>query len=350
MIIMRVDRVMHAMMVSATSLLLGCGLAPIVPDDIFEGLDRESLMNAEPPTFTFNGEWLSEQYAYSIVIENRIGTVTLPNSEVADVGDVMLVITEVRDDRFSGRHLFRNGKVEDVIGHRVSPDTLVLTGGGLSWRLIKVGPGTEAPPEDIYEGVDEEELAEAEPIFTFDGEWLNAQLAYGMRIENRTGVATLANPGHVDTGDVILLVLEVDAGRFDGKHLFPDGRVREVIGQLVNEETLILVGGGVTLQFERIGRANTPPVVNAGMDTAITLDTPTMLLIGEYEDDGLPGDEVTAQWSVTEGPDSAVFADPASLTTEITFTEPGQYVITLAVSDQHLVGTDTLVVVVNEAS
>jgi hypothetical protein len=100
----------------------------------------------------------------------------------------------------------------------------------------------------------------------------------------------------------------------------------------------------------RVTTANTPPVVDAGLDTTITLDTPRMLLFGAFVDDGLPGDEITVLWSVTEGPDSAVIDVPTSLNTEITFSEPGEYVLTLAVSDQQLVGSDSVVVVVEEPS
>ena len=169
-----------------------------------------------------------------------------------------------------------------------------------------------------------------------------------MRVNNRIGLATLVNTSRVEVGDVVLLILDVEDEQFTGRHLFPDGSVREVFGSLSDQRTLVIAGGGVTLRFTKTSSVNTAPLVDAGSDIEITLNTPTVLLIGEFVDDGLPINETTVIWRVTEGPAGADIEDPASLSTEVTFTEAGRYVFALEVSDQQLVGSDSVVVVVEE--
>lgn len=95
------------------------------------------------------------------------------------------------------------------------------------------------------------------------------------------------------------------------------------------------------------GGQNQAPVPNAGPDQQVTLpDTATMA--GAVNDDGLPNPPgtVTATWSLVDGPQSVLIADPSSPTTEVTFDEAGTYVLRLAADDGVLEATDDVTVTV----
>jgi hypothetical protein len=89
--------------------------------------------------------------------------------------------------------------------------------------------------------------------------------------------------------------------------------------------------------------ANRPPVVNAGPDQSVALMQPAALN-GSYTDDGFPsGGPVTIAW--TASPTAGVnIANPFSLSTTVTFTNPGIYILRLTVSDGALTTSDELIV------
>lgn len=85
--------------------------------------------------------------------------------------------------------------------------------------------------------------------------------------------------------------------------------------------------------------ANEAPRVEAGSDRTVDASQ-TVELNGAFLDDPLPlGSTPTVEWS---GPAEVSFADPQALDTEVSFTQPGTYVLTLSVNDGLSIGSDTV--------
>ncbi|MET0625293.1 MAG: VWA domain-containing protein [Pyrinomonadaceae bacterium] len=92
---------------------------------------------------------------------------------------------------------------------------------------------------------------------------------------------------------------------------------------------------------------NRPPEVEAGGDQTITLPADTVALQGTAADDGLPeGSALTYQWSKVSGPAAVVFDSPRALASNVTFTQPGTYVLRLTASDSLLTASDELTITV----
>ena len=104
-----------------------------------------------------------------------------------------------------------------------------------------------------------------------------------------------------------------------------DVRVFDVA--LSAEEILWLADGPVT---------NHAPVVNAGTNITVQINTP-VTLVGTVTDDGLPNPPgmVTTIWTCL-GTNDISIPDPGSLTNTITFTDPGDYVFQLTAFDGQL--------------
>ena len=62
---------------------------------------------------------------------------------------------------------------------------------------------------------------------------------------------------------------------------------------------------------------------------------------GTASDDTTPIESLRPTWRQLSGPGSATFADASSLATEVSFSEPGSYVLGLTVADAQLIRTDT---------
>jgi PKD repeat protein len=91
---------------------------------------------------------------------------------------------------------------------------------------------------------------------------------------------------------------------------------------------------------------NTPPVVSAGPDQQV-MQPNAATLSGTVNDDGLPSPpQLTHQWAQVSGPGTASFADAAALTTTVTFSDPGTYVLRLTASDSALTASDEVTVTV----
>lgn len=89
------------------------------------------------------------------------------------------------------------------------------------------------------------------------------------------------------------------------------------------------------------GPQNQPPVVQAGADANVLIDT-AFNLNGVVSDDGV-AEPLTVTWTAVP---EALFADPASASTTATFAAPGEYVLTLTASDTEFTVTDTVVITV----
>lgn len=79
---------------------------------------------------------------------------------------------------------------------------------------------------------------------------------------------------------------------------------------------------------------NTAPVVDAGMDETVPIET-GWTSTATVTDDGLPSPpgKVTVLWTKISGPGEVTFADPAAINTTATFSVPGVYVLELVATD-----------------
>ena len=92
---------------------------------------------------------------------------------------------------------------------------------------------------------------------------------------------------------------------------------------------------------------NQPPTVAAGDDQVIVLPT-AAALDGSAADDGLPqGGSLTFGWSQTAGTGTASFTDAGALDTTVSFSDPGDYTLTLTVGDGEFTVSDDVLITVN---
>ena len=92
-------------------------------------------------------------------------------------------------------------------------------------------------------------------------------------------------------------------------------------------------------------QGNLAPVVDAGSDKTVVLGQ-IIQLNGAVEDDGLPADNLTYQWSVVSG--DATLTQETELTTQVNVIESGIYQFSLSASDGELTVTDEVTIVVEE--
>jgi len=92
-------------------------------------------------------------------------------------------------------------------------------------------------------------------------------------------------------------------------------------------------------------QVNQAPVVDAGPDRAVPLDSPVSLG-GRVEDDGLPDGSLTIAWSQLDGPATVVFVDATAAETKASFPETGSYTLRLTASDGVLQAEDDVLITV----
>ncbi len=135
-------------------------------------------------------------------------------------------------------------------------------------------------------------------------------------------------------------------------------------GALQNGGTTSVTGGGsralgtppadstrdwvVLVKLSGSSPANQAPVVNAGANQNITLPS-TATLTGTATDDGLPASTLTTTWSKVSGPGTVTFGNAGQLSTSVTFSLSGTYVLRLTASDGTLSSQDDLSVIVAAA-
>lgn len=303
----------------------GCVYIPVIQGDIFAGLEDE-LESAEPIS-TFDGDWISTEYGYAIRIENRIGRVIITNTPLLDEGDVILVMAAVNGPGFTGRHIFTDGTIRDVVGRLLDSDTLFLSDGGLSWTLSRLN--SNFAPTAISQVV---ATPYATPVtITLTGE----DPDHGP--EPLTFTILTPPPNGQLTGSLPVLTYTPISG-FVGTDTFTFN-----VSDGVDESE----AASVTIA---VGYDNRPPSVDAGGNTSITLPTNFVDLSGSVSDDGRPYGVLTTTWSVIDGPDGAVFADATAVNTTVTFAQAGTYVLQLAASDGLLTTTDSITVFVRAAA
>jgi len=91
---------------------------------------------------------------------------------------------------------------------------------------------------------------------------------------------------------------------------------------------------------------NKAPTSNAGPDQTVSFPD-SVLLQGSASDDGLPDGVLYPRWYRVRGPAEVIFENWKSFETTISFSEPGEYVIRLAVSDGYLTATDEVNITVS---
>lgn len=96
---------------------------------------------------------------------------------------------------------------------------------------------------------------------------------------------------------------------------------------------------------------NRAPSVNAGFDKTLVLSGTSVAatLVGSATDPD--GDPLTTQWQLTSGNATAVtLLSPAQTSTDVSFSELGQFVFELSANDGQLISTDAVVVNVTEST
>ena len=176
--------------------------------------------------------------------------------------------------------------------------------------------------------------------------------------------------GTSPTARAISVNVTVAGGTRDGHlRLFPKGQalpststVNYGAGQTRANNSLVAVGDGGALSVYA-GQAsgtvhvildingytddpanNQPPVVTAGPSQVVTLPA-TASLTGTARDDGKPSGVLTHSWSMASGPAAVTFSAPSELSTTVTFSSPGSYVLRLTASDSQLASSADVTVV-----
>lgn len=96
-------------------------------------------------------------------------------------------------------------------------------------------------------------------------------------------------------------------------------------------------------------QGNQAPTVSAGADAAVVLPAAAQLN-GTASDDGLPGGNMPVLWSQVNGPGTATFANSAALSTTVSFSQAGYYLLRLTATDGQLFASATVSVRAYNAS
>lgn len=95
-----------------------------------------------------------------------------------------------------------------------------------------------------------------------------------------------------------------------------------------------------------LSAGNLPPVVKTGPNQTLVLPG-SINVSGTVTDDGMPYNQLTYGWQFVSGTGQVTFSNPNALTTPVSFSQPGYYVLRLSASDgQYFANGDVGVVVV----
>ncbi len=96
-----------------------------------------------------------------------------------------------------------------------------------------------------------------------------------------------------------------------------------------------------TYAYPALDEVNERPRALAGADMDVVLLGDTVRLRATVSDDGLPVDrELESSWAVISGPGEVVFTDPGAPSTTASFSESGQYLLSLVAHDGELLHVD----------
>lgn len=105
------------------------GIPPAKPNQAAVPVTQKGLLAL------VQGEWSSPQYRYGFFIEGMEGKATLSNApNVYQVGDTMLRIDEVGEDKIIGRQIFTDGSWRSVSLSLVNNE-MIMEGGGFKWAM-----------------------------------------------------------------------------------------------------------------------------------------------------------------------------------------------------------------------
>lgn len=85
----------------------------------------------------------------------------------------------------------------------------------------------------------------------FAGEWHSPDYRYAFRIEGVVGIATISNSPNYRAGEPMLRFQPTSATTFRGTQIFTDGQWYEVVGQLLDDGTMRMEGGGFVWDMVR---------------------------------------------------------------------------------------------------
>ena len=95
---------------------------------------------------------------------------------------------------------------------------------------------------------------------------------------------------------------------------------------------------------------NTAPLVDAGPDATLMLPG-QLTLSGIISDDGLPaGGSLSSLWTQVSGPGTTTFTNPASASTDASFSTDGEYTLRLTATDGSLTSSDDVVITVSASA
>ena len=114
--------------------------------------------------------------------------------------------------------------------------------------------------------------------------------------------------------------------------------------RLTANDSVLSVYDEVTITYMQ----NQPPVVNAGTDKTVGIEDITTVN-GAVTDDGLPDPPniVTKLWTQQSGPGTATFTNPNALTTTVSFSATGTYVLRLTADDSEFAVYDEVTITVD---
>ncbi|MFH1771784.1 MAG: fibronectin type III domain-containing protein [Candidatus Omnitrophota bacterium] len=150
---------------------------------------------------------------------------------------------------------------------------------------------------------------------------------YNLTVNSLSGGSVIISPsgGTYESGSIVTLEAVAQKGyKFSGW-----------LGDLsgTSETAVITIDSdkNITANFVESTPVNTPPVVNAGTNQTVTLPN-SVSLRATVTDDGLI-EPLAFVWSKQSGPADVIFSDINSVNAEVSFTQPGTYVLKLSAYD-----------------
>jgi K319-like protein len=121
--------------------------------------------------------------------------------------------------------------------------------------------------------------------------------------------------------------------------------------KLTATDGALTTSANVTITVNAATPQNQAPKVNAGAPQAITLPN-TATLTGTVTDDGLPATPgtVSSTWSKVSGPGTVTFGNASALSTTVSFSQAGTYVLRLSATDGEFVRSSDLTITANNQS
>jgi hypothetical protein len=127
-----------------------------------------------------------------------------------------------------------------------------------------------------------------------------------------------------------------------------DQKVLQGVGAFPRDQIDEFLAGPPASSNQPPAASNQSPKVNAGVDQTVNLQT-SASLNGAVTDDGLPNPpgKITTVWAKVSGPGAVTFANPSAVQTLVSFSQSGDYTLSLTATDGVLTSSDTTRITVN---